>query len=295
MVSVCDQAPSNVKAVNSLINSNCYKSKTNKPAAGLFQYKIRDTDIIHCWDPPHLIKGIRNNLITKELQHHVTKRWNVTCTDFHENIRNQPARRASWNHVKKFYHWANGGSTKLLEKITHEHIEPDKDKVKVSNATQVFRKTFGDLMLKYELLHNSSDTEEILLFFNDVFDSVNGSSNAFGNALKTAVSEKSIHFAFWEYALCMLSKMHFIETVENKKSRKDPRKVVVTERESKRTRVIQNWQSTILGCMELSRRCFNLKMTNISLRYTKNDFIFLVISRKSTLLVPKNAFMNSVA
>lgn len=218
LASVCDQDSTNVKAVNQLINPQYDQNKKKKPATGLLQYRIRNNDIIHCYDPPHLIKGIRNNLETKHLQHHVTKRWNITYTGFQAGIAKQPARHASWDDLKSFYNWSNRGSTKLLPKITAEHIAPDKEKMKVCNATQVFSQTYGDMMLKYctndDLPKQLTDTAEILLFFNDLFDSVNGSSKSSGNELKAAVSENSVHFAFWEYALCMLSKMGFIENVK---------------------------------------------------------------------------------
>lgn len=247
------------------------------------QYTIRDTEIIHVWDPPHLIKGIRNNLITKKLQHHITGRWNATASNFRQNIIHKEVRRASWDDIKYFYCWANSGSTKLLAKITSEHIDPDKDKMKVCNATQVFSNDYGEKMLKY--FPAMSDTAETLLFFNDLFDSVNGTSKSKTNHLKSAVSENSTHFAFWEYALCMLSKMCFIEVVNGdgekrgKKRGKKPSKpmkninqVIEMERESHRTKVIQNWQASIEGYIAISKKCFSLGMKTVSLRYVNTTF-----------------------
>ncbi|KAJ6642971.1 hypothetical protein Bhyg_07927 [Pseudolycoriella hygida] len=305
MASVCDQDGTNVKAINQLINLDYDKNQKNRPASGLLQYKVHDTSIIHCYDPPHLIKGIRNNLKTKTLRHHITKRWNISETGFRTGIGKQPARRASWNDLKTFYEWGNGGSTKLLPNITVEHIEPDKEKMKVINATQVFSQTYGTMMLKYccgikmngiDLPKKMTDTAEILLFFNDLFDSVNGSSESGENELKAAVSENSIHFAFWEYALCMLSNMHFIETVmkEGQSGAGTKRKVSKnsrtgttsagtkkdeTERETNRTKVIQHWQSTVYGYIEICKKCLNLGMTQISLRL----LLYLLIANKNCI------------
>lgn len=294
-----------MKAVNQLINPEYDQDKKNKPATGLLQYRIRDTVIIHCYDPPHLIKGIRNNLETKELQHHITKRWNITDTGFKTDITKQAARRASWDDLKNFYIWSNGGSTKLLLKITPEHITPVKQKMKVCNATQVFSQTYGNMMLKYatkpnlpKQLSDTADTAEILLFFNDLFDSVNGSSESSGNQLKAAVSVNSVHFAFWEYALCMLSKMAFMENDkkedESGEVNKEKAKItknagkntnekanenVETGKETNRTKVIQHWSSTVLGYIEICKKCLNLGMTEISLRYLKimlNYFVFVL-------------------
>lgn len=321
IASVCDQCSTNVKAVNQLINPEYDKQKKKKPTTGLLQYKIRDTVIIHCYDPPHLIKGIRNNLVTKQLQHHVTRRWNITETGFQENIIKQPARRASWDDLKSFYDWSNRGSTKLLPKITSEHISPNKEKMKVSHATQVFSQTYGNMMLKFctneELPKQLSDTAEILLFFNDLFDSVNGSVESSGNELKAAVSENSVHFAFWEYALCMLSKMSFIEKVkkidesgQGAKVKKNDKTGIdtngkasenrKTEKETNRTKVIQHWQSTVLGYIEICRTCLNLGMTEISLRYLKialNVFVFVFLFTEDILIsceFSKPIFLNFI-
>lgn len=88
----------------------------------------------------------------------------------------------------------------------------------------------------------------------------------------------SAHFAFWKYALCMLSKMQFIEVIDiskvgaAKKTARKQKDVGKNEKESKRTKVIQNWYSTIEGYIELSKRCLNLDITEISLRYLKIMF-----------------------
>jgi len=64
---VCDQAPTNVAAINRLrqeTNTNyTKKEKENR----LFGFEINDKKIIPLFDVPHLLKGLRNNLITKDL------------------------------------------------------------------------------------------------------------------------------------------------------------------------------------------------------------------------------------
>lgn len=254
MMSVCDQDGTNVSAVHQLVNLNMKNSKSSK--TGVLSYRIGAATIIHCYDPPHLIKGIRNNLMTKYLKHGITKRWNISETGFNKNIQ-MTERCASWDDVKHLYDWSNGSSMKLLPKITPEHIKPEKSKMRVSVATQVFSATCGNMLLKYsndtDLPLSYDDTAEVLLFFNDVFDSINGSCLYGDNELKGPVTEKSVHFAFWNYALAMLSTMKFL----NKETG------VVTNRSP----VIRSFQSTILGYMEISKQCLNLNMTKISLRY----------------------------
>lgn len=259
MVSTCDQVGVNVKAVHQLMDPNCVKASTG----GLLSYEIHGATIIHCFDPPHLIKGIRNNLMTKTLEHRITS----SLSGIYSNKKGQKARYAKWNHVEKLYHLSLQGSTKLLPNISTEHINPKKSKMKVSVATQIFSKTCGSLMLKYAdnqiLPKTHSDTGEVMLFFNNVFDSMNGSCEHDGKSLKGPVTENSVHFAFWEYALKMLSLMKFYDKTTGK----------VTNR----TSVLKHFQSTIRGYVEICRKCLNLKMTEISLRYF--HYLFVVLLR----------------
>lgn len=231
--------------------------KRSKITGRLLSYRVREHTIIHCYDPPHLIKGIRNNLMTKKLTHHITKRWNI------DQSTHKDRRMASWKHIREAYTFARKSSTKLLPNITPEHMDPKKSKMKVDVAAQIFSETFGNMMLQYSnnraLPKRFVDTAEILLFFNDLFDSCNGASSSGNNELKAAVKEKSIHFSFWTYALSMLSKMDFLDPKTGKPTRK--------------TRVIQHFQSTILGYIEVCKKCFELNLPEVSIRYLMLDSI----------------------
>lgn len=252
--SVCDQANTNVAAINALMGLNS-KTKTNGGAneGQLLTYKLRDTNIIHCYDIPHLLKGTRNNLQTKYLSHFVFRRWSSSDPNSTRDVNRKQGLVASWDDIKDTY--LKGGK-KLLPKITPEHIDPQKLKMKVSVATQVFSQTYGKVMLhcseKKQLTRDCSNTAQILIFFNDLFDSMNGSCSTVKNELNSPVTKNSVHFQYWEYALVMLSKMKFIDKV--------------TGNSTYRSKNFQNWQSTIKGYFELSEKCLNLGMTGVALR-----------------------------
>lgn len=263
MASTCDQVSVNVKAVRQLMGS-----KHGKPKAGdLLSYEIEGTTIIQCFDPPHLIKVIRNNLMTKTLKHRITKRWSISGINLKKTVKGQRIRVAKWDHVERLYSQSLKGSTKLLPKISAEHINPNRSKMKVSVATQVFSETYGTTMLKFVdsqlLTKDYSDTAEVLLFFNDLFDSINGSSEYDDDNLKGPVTENSMHFAFWDYALDMLSKMKFYDKKTGK----------VTNR----TAVLKHFESTIKGYIEICRKCLNLNMTEISIRYFKFQYLSVLL------------------
>lgn len=258
MVSTCDQVGVNVKAIHQLMNPI-----VNKSSGGLLSYELYGKTIIHCFDPPHLIKGIRNNLMTKTLKHRIKRRWSRAVIDLNLSVKEKRLRSAKWDHVNGLYRLSSQASTKLLSKISAEHVNPTKSKMKVSVATQIFSQTCGTMMLKFAdgrtLPKNYSDTGELLLFFNDLFDSMNGSCEHDGKSLKGPVTENSVHFAFWEYALNMLSEMKFCDKSTG----------VLTNR----TSVLKHFQSTIRGYIEICRKCLSLKITEISLRYLLSLFV----------------------
>lgn len=234
----------NLAAINILCGP---LSKARKPGA-ILSYNLRGERIIHCCDGPHLIKVVRNNFQTKDLLHYLPDEWrkidffNVDLSTMKINPR---IRLASWDDVSNFYEQNKRASVNLIPKIVDEHIFTKKMKMKVSYATQVLSQTFGESMLSYSKQKNLplSSTGQILLFFNDVFDSING--HGIGTNLKSAVTATSIHKYFWDYALLMMSKMQFVD--------KETGKV------NNRSNVLNNFRSTIEGYKELSRFSFYYK------------------------------------
>lgn len=250
--SVCDQVGSNAAAVHNLIDG---KNVKKKQSGEILKYKIRDQTVIHCYDPPHLIKVIRNNLMTKNLQHYITKRWTVSDSNILKE--NQKPLIASWTDVADAYDLDLQGTERRLKKITDEHIKPVKEKMKVSVAAQVFSQTLGEFMMDCSnikaLQRDLSGTALVLLFFNDFLDSINGSGPSKNDTLKGSVKENSTHFTFYEYALLMLSKMSFID--------KDTREV------NNRSTVLQKCMSTIRGYSEIMKMCFDANIKEVPLRY----------------------------
>lgn len=113
---ICDQAPANVAAINQLYN----EIAKNKE----FGFKVGNQKIIPLYDVPHLLKGLRNNLVLKDL-HFVIKIKKMLT---------------SWKHIIQYYDMNKNQSTggdRLAPKLTNNHIYPEK--MKVSCAAQVFK------------------------------------------------------------------------------------------------------------------------------------------------------------
>lgn len=61
---VCDQAPTNVAAINRLRQETNTKYMKKEKENRLYCFEINDKEIISLFNVPHLLKGLRNNLIT---------------------------------------------------------------------------------------------------------------------------------------------------------------------------------------------------------------------------------------
>lgn len=271
----------NANAVNFLANPT---DETPKNHGQLLQYYVNGRLIIHVYDPSHLIKTVRNNLQTKNLDHTITKRWthgDTNATNVEpvaqtaSNV--EPIiKTASWDHIYALYEMDTQSTQRLLPKLTDQHLTPTKYKMRVSVATQVFSTTCGTVMLQCiqdkKLPVNFDGTAQILLFMNDVFDSINGSKDYDKSCLKSAVQSNSVHFSFWKYALSMLSKMNFVNKVDGK----------INNGSS----VIKKLEATIRGYMAISKICFDLDIPQVPIRYPLfKNFIYNCLFQQSVIFL----------
>jgi DNA transposase THAP9 len=120
---VCDQSAVNVAAITDLINeTKCLYFKNGKEwRHDLF--RVNGRSVIPIYDAPHLIKGIRNNILSKDL---------VYTTNHVEKI-------VKWEYFQQIYATDQTyGELRLLNKITEEHINPERiNKMRVKTATQL--------------------------------------------------------------------------------------------------------------------------------------------------------------
>lgn len=93
---------------------------------------IDNRAIIPLYDPPNLLRGLRNNLLNNDLE-------------FDYVIEREKRKFASWMIIAQAYHMDLTHSVyRLMPKITMEHIIKHKvRKKKVKDATQVLSMTMG--------------------------------------------------------------------------------------------------------------------------------------------------------
>jgi hypothetical protein len=132
VATVCDQGSANQAVINSLLKDTHNKCIENGVQNTFCGFTTDGTDdVIPLYDVPHLFKGIRNNLLTKDLH-------------FEENGLKKIAR---WDHIKQFYMLDKMEDVRLCPKLTDGHILGDKmKKMKVSAMAQVFSYSVGSLM-----------------------------------------------------------------------------------------------------------------------------------------------------
>lgn len=132
VASVCDQGTNNRQALNLLLDETrgIYLRKGENPKENIIL--INGQEIVPLYDPPHLLKGIRNNLMTKNLEYTI----------------NGVKKNAKWSHLKLLLNENPGyKGVRLIPKLTEYHVNPLKmNKQKVKLASQIFSRTVASNM-----------------------------------------------------------------------------------------------------------------------------------------------------
>lgn len=127
IATLCDQAASNVKVLNTLLKETREKHLRERTEYKEGSFEVDNFCIYPIFDPPHLLKCIRNNFLGKTLLFKV---------DGVEKM-------AKWAHIVKLYEMDNGTNMldglRALPHLTDEHVYADKvKKMKVKHAAQIF-------------------------------------------------------------------------------------------------------------------------------------------------------------
>ncbi|KAF0722183.1 Uncharacterized protein FWK35_00020495, partial [Aphis craccivora] len=235
VATICDQGCANEGAINILKNeTKLYYSKHQKDYQDdIYEIEIKSDDgveripIVYLFDVHHLLKCTRNNLMTKDL---------CFSSDGVERV-------AKWDHLRQLYDTDSLiADCKMLPRLTDNHVIPEKvSKMKVRFATQVFsqRKLIRFLFLAKNIIESkASDSAAAFLFFDKLFDSLNGSFDKQEDE-----------------SLKILSTMKFIG--KNGKAVKVP--------------TLKNWSITIRGFQILSKILWNKGIKSLLPRHLNQD------------------------
>ncbi|XP_063900839.1 uncharacterized protein LOC135120464 [Zophobas morio] len=232
IASVCDQGTTNSAAIDMLLQDTKRRAILEN-GTGIKENVIRigDHEIIPLFDPPHLLKSMRNNLLTKDLLY--LDKAGVE-------------RRASWSFFERAYGLDQmlGENVRMMPKITIDHVKPNLrgKKMKVRYASQVFSRGVSSFMnfcsdrrFGGSLPLDAQYTSDFFLFMDSVFDSVNGGfGDCGGKNLRKLVGVNNYHHSCWLEGKRMFSNMRF-----------EPRKAG----DQAKPPVLQGWYRTLNGFM----------------------------------------------
>ncbi|CAH2083306.1 unnamed protein product [Euphydryas editha] len=202
---VCDQSSVNVGAITELVEETkaTYLRQGKEWRHEVMRFKGHV--VVPLYDTPHLIKGIRNNLITKDLSY----------------VTNNEKKIVKWDYFKMVYDADKSyAELRLLNKITEEHINPEKiNKMRVKSATQLFSHSVAvvteHLTARGDLPIECRHLVDLTLLIDDLFDSLNVNSLCIPNGkdFKGPVKRNTPHHELWKKAKLVLRTITFIQKV----------------------------------------------------------------------------------
>ncbi|CAG4972030.1 unnamed protein product [Colias eurytheme] len=207
---VCDQSTVNVGAITELVTETKAKYLRRGKEWRYDHMSIDRKKIVPLFDVPHLIKGIRNNLLNKDLVY----------------TSNNVQKTVKWEYFQKLYAADKSyGELRLLDKLTEEHINPEKiNKMRVKTATQLFSHSVAvateHLSARGDLPESCKQLIDITLLFDNLFDSLNVSTLHVpnGKKYKGPIKRHSPHHELWIKAKIILKtiKFTYIKSTGNK-------------------------------------------------------------------------------
>ncbi|XP_044586824.1 uncharacterized protein LOC123266582 [Cotesia glomerata] len=162
---------------------------------------------------------------------------------------------AQWDDVEQAYRVDKHRTTgSRVTKLTDEHIYVKKiKKMRVRPAAQIMSRTVANLIKsvidspdpiettegQVYMDHKSLFTAEILNFFNDLFDSINGSPRHIKTTapLRATVTADSPHHEFWARSKYFLGQLRFLDPKNTKRKASVP--------------TLDNWKLNVEGFMKL--------------------------------------------
>jgi len=160
-----------------------------------------DCKIFLLYDPPHLLKSIRNNFFKYSII------W--------EN------KQTSWKDIESFYNIDSQQQFRLARKLSPMHIHPQKlSRMKVKFAAQIFSASVAAGIAVHcqhkSLPPEAMATAELCSRLNNLFDAVNSSHIKSPNKLQRAISEGSGHIEFLQSNIEWLKSVKIFDTVNSK-------------------------------------------------------------------------------
>ncbi|GBO27697.1 Transposable element P transposase, partial [Araneus ventricosus] len=188
---VCDQGPNNQGLFREL--------KVTKDAPFFFHNSKK---IFAMYDPPHLLKSVRNNL----------KNHGIFFEDKVASVKLRTC-FADWSHIQKLYELDSKKKICACRKLTKRHIEVSGlKKMNVKLAAQVLSHSVAAALNLYVGKENfdskASETAQFVYNMDKIFDSVNARSRKHEKKEMCAATGNSGHLELWKEKIAWIEKWH---------------------------------------------------------------------------------------
>uniref|UniRef100_A0A2A4J5S8 THAP-type domain-containing protein n=1 Tax=Heliothis virescens TaxID=7102 RepID=A0A2A4J5S8_HELVI len=178
-------------------NFDRYAKQVKKVSKDNPYFLFNDQKIYYIFDVPHLIKCIRNNLLTH----------NFVCDD----------KKISWEYIELMYSSQKENMLGLIPKLTDAHINPNTlQKMRVKYAAQVFSRsvyaTMNVLIANKTLPEEAKATAEFVEKINNLFDVLNSITVNSANKYKNSFSQKIYQINVFDDAVETFSRLRAIDS-----------------------------------------------------------------------------------
>ncbi|GBN04770.1 hypothetical protein AVEN_167842-1 [Araneus ventricosus] len=164
------------------------------------------------YDPPHLLKSVRNNL----------KNHGIF---FEDKVASDKPRTcfADWSHIQKLYEMDSKKKICACRKLTKRHLEVSGlKKMNVKLAAQVLSHSVTAALNLYvgkeDFDSKASETAQFVYNMDKLFDSVNARSWKHEKKEMCAVTENSDHVELWKEKIEWIEKWHIRSSKTGKKN-----------------------------------------------------------------------------
>ncbi|KAJ3641856.1 hypothetical protein Zmor_028327 [Zophobas morio] len=162
-------------------------------------FTLGNKEIFYVFDPPHLVKAVRNNMLL-----------NSFCWD---------DKKTCWQYIVDFYNRDKNLTNRCAPRLTNAHIAPGKfEKMRVKYATQVLSATVAGSLHTYielkGLPEDATGTMEFVAFFDKLFDIFNSSKLYPCKQYAKPFSGQPFQIEFLQNALEFLQKLKVINARE---------------------------------------------------------------------------------
>lgn len=137
-----------------------YAKEVKKITSEKPYFMLQDRKIYYIFDTPHLLKCIRNNLLSNDFIYE--------------------GKRISWKYIEELYSQQKQKDLRLIPKVTEKHINPNNfQKMRVKYAAQIFSRSvfaaISVLVSNHSLPEEAQYTADFIEEINNIFDVLNSS------------------------------------------------------------------------------------------------------------------------